>query len=323
MLKIRQPKESEISHRIIDLFITASGFESRANFQAIKFASFAKERISLGFNSEMDDEIRKLNDNFYISNNFSLSIVDGEGSINTFLNEIIDKICFLAKTDRQVLIYIDYSCMTKNWYSYLLYGIFHLPKRKNIKLYLGYSHAEFVKYDGNQTLNRVVSPLFGYCDLSVPSKPTALIIGMGNEPNRIYGLKEYFDAAPYLFYSDSSYNDMYCEEVEVLNKDIMSEISPNNIFKFPIHDLTYTNYILENLCLTLLKNYRVILAPCGPKPFAILSMINSLKHDDSIEVWRISAGSKVPKIDRKPTGLISIIELTFDTVCSKKSQVLI
>ena len=156
-----------------------------------------------------------------------------------------------------------------------------------------------------------MSPLFGYCDLNVPSRPTALIIGLGNERNRIYGLKEYFDAVPYLFYSDKSYNDKYSKEIEVINKEIIEETCPNNIFQFPIHDLTYTNYILENLCLTLLKDYRVIIAPCGPKPFAILAMINSLKHDDSLEVWRISPGSKIPKIDREPTGLISIIELDF------------
>lgn len=312
MIKIRQPQESEISSQQFDLFISASGFESRAIFQAQKFSILSKEKLSLAFSSEMNDKNRKFNDDYFSKNGFSLPILDGEESTCEYLNSIIDKITYLCDNQDNVVVYIDYSCMTKNWYSYLLYGIYQIQKKEKIKTYFGYSHAEYISFNGVNTLNRIVDPLFGFCDISVPSKPTALIIGMGNEPNRIYGLKEYFDAVPYLFYTDKSYNEKYSKEVELLNQNIMNEISQNNIFSFPIHDLLYTNYILENLCTTLLKDYRVILAPCGPKPFALLCMINSLKHEDSLEVWRISAGSKINKVDRKPTGLISYIELTFN-----------
>ena len=165
----------------------------------------------------------------------------------------------------------------------------------------------------------ITSPLFGYCDLNVPSKPTALIIGMGNEPNRIEGLTEYFDAVPYLFYSDKSYNYEYSNEIESLNKSIIKGTNLDYIFKFPIYDLGYLNFMLSSLCEALLRDFRVVIAPCGPKPFALIAMINALNYNNrsdkeylgnSIEVWRISPGDKLGKVDRVPTGLISVIELT-------------
>ena len=83
-----------------------------------------------------------------------------------------------------------------------------------------------------------------------------------------------------------------------------------NIFRFPIHDLIYTNFLLENLCKALLNDFRIIIAPCGPKPFALLAMINALKYENYIEVWRISPGKRIPKINRKPTELVSVLEVT-------------
>lgn len=309
MIYIKQPTIEAIIDLEIDIFIAASGFETRATFQSIKLHSNAKQKFVFGFKNEIQDRIRMKNDTFFKKHGFASCVINGDESTITQFHDILNEIENIS--NEEIIVYIDYSCMTKNWYSYLLYGFFNLDNKKNIKLYFGYSHATFEKSKDSVSLNRIVSPLYGFCDFSVPSKPTALIIGLGNEINRVYGLKEYFDAVPYLFYSDSSYNEKYCEEIETLNNDILEKTKADQIFKFPIYDLIYTNFLLENLCLSLTRDFRVIIAPCGPKPFALLSMINSLKNDLDIEVWRISPGTKINKVDRKPTGLISVLELSF------------
>ncbi len=311
MIQINQVSEEIINNVEINLFISASGFESRAIFQAEKFRHNSKQKIAFCFKPEPNDIIRTNNDINFENYGFQMQFLDSEESAIKFINQILVDISAQLTKENHFTIYIDYSCMTKNWYSYLLYGIYNLLNPINIKVYLGYSHALFSPFDGNQSLNKIISPLFGYCDLSVPSKPTALVIGMGNEANRIYSLREYFDSVPYLFYSDTTYNEEHSIEVERQNKLIIEESQPSNIFKFPVHDLIYTHYILQNLCLTLAHNYRVILAPCGPKPFSILSMIIALNNSNNIEVWRISAGSKISRVERKPTGLISILELSY------------
>lgn len=309
MIKINQVDYSQVQNKNFDFFIAASGFEKRASFQSQEFRGIAHNKIVLGFNSVIDHPNRKVNDSVFNKNDFETILIDSEISDNIKLKEIIDRIYEMSKKKAEVKIYIDYSSMTQNWYSYLLFLINNLIK--NISITFGYSHAKYIPSNGKNILNRVVKPLLGYCNLSVPSKPTALIIGMGNEPNRIYGLKEYFDAVPYLFYSDNSYNEEYSTEIEFLNKDFINEIKTENVFRFPIYDLIYTNYLLDNLCNVLMKNFRVIIAPCGPKPFALLAMLNSLMHDNLIEVWRISPGDSLSICDRVPTGLISTLEVNF------------
>ena len=315
MINLKQINSDELNLLKLDFFIASSGFESRAIAQTEKYSQNSNIKIVLGFSNELDDETRIYNDSIFEKNNFSEQIImQGEEKSIEELNKIINTIDNYSNNQECTRVYIDYSCMTRNWYSYLLFGLDNIDNKDKVKIYFGYSHAEHVPNNGDSTFNRVVCPLLGYCDLNVPSKPTALIIGMGNEPNRIYGLKEYFDAASYLFYSDESYNEKYSEEIENINKDIIDSTKPENIFTFPIHDLIYTNYILESLCNALMKEYRVVIAPCGPKPFALLAMINSLKYDYSLEVWRISPGDRAPKVDRKPTGLISVVELSFSAL---------
>lgn len=311
MIKTRQIDPTNFQVERLDFFIASSGYESRANFQSEKFHSISQKKYVLGFDVEKVDPTRKKNDQFFENAGFIYYEVSGENLISDLLNHILLDIETFISSDGLTHVYIDYSCMSRNWYSYLLYGFTLLQNNHRFRFYFGYSHAKYVCNDGNDTLNRIVKPLLGFCDLSVPSKPTALIVGMGNEANRVLGLKEYFDAVPYLFYSDPSYNEKYGEEVEEVNGSIIAETKSENVFKYPVNDLIYTEYILNNLCRTLENNYRIIIAPCGPKPFALLAMITSLKLDFPVEVWRISPGSKVSKIDRVPTGLISLLEVKF------------
>ena len=161
-MKLRQPETDTLENLNIDFFIVSSGFESRVTTQAVKYSRFAKEKIALAFNSEMDDPIRIENDHTLSMLGFSLSVVDGEELTNLKLNQIVNQIDEYAKVNDNAIVYIDYSSMTRNWYSYLLYGFFNSINKERIKLFFGYSHAEFVASDENHTLNRIVSPLFGY-----------------------------------------------------------------------------------------------------------------------------------------------------------------
>jgi hypothetical protein len=310
-MEITQLNFDSLENKNFDYFIAASGFESRATFQAKKYKGIAKKKLVIGFCNEMDDSNRIENDSFFKEADFKSIIVSKDEVDVTIFKEIVFDVFSDFESQDHLDIYIDYSSMTKNWYASLLHAFYSLYtiKKKTISLFFGYSHGKYIKYNGNDALNRVVDPLIGYCNLTVPTKPSALIIGLGNETNRVYGLKEYFDAVPYLFYSDLSYNEEYSQEVEEINNDFIAETKQENIFKFPVYDLIYTNFLLENLCKVLLNNFRVIIAPCGPKPFALLAMINSLKFENTIEVWRISPGKGRSKIVREATGLISVLEI--------------
>jgi hypothetical protein len=294
-----------------DAYIACSGFEERASYQISHFEGQAKKKIVLGFTSEQSDLIRKKNDRKFLDANFESVTIDGDTNNIEWFQELIAERLQENPNQNEYRFYVDYSSMTRNMYGNILTVINNITIDKTIHVTFAYSHAKYSPTVDNEVLNRFVEPIYGYCNLSIPSKPTALIICLGNEKNRVYGLQEYFDAATFLFYSDSSYNSEFSEEVERVNYEILSNTNVDDVVRFPIHDLGYTNYLLENLCQVLLKKYRVVIAPCGPKVFTLLSMINSIKYESEIEVWRISPGSALPKINREATGLVSVITASF------------
>jgi hypothetical protein len=295
----------------IDLFIGASGFETRSIFQFEEFKDLIQSGIIIGFNRFKDLDVRKFNDSKFEKSGLTILQVNEEDKVKISLSSISKKISDLLNSVENPNIFLDYSSMTRNWYSYILYVIFNIDKRNKINLFLGYSHAEYVENSELETSNRIVNPLFGYCNFGIPNKPTALVIGLGNEANKVFGLKEYFDAVPFIFHTDKSYNLAYYNDSKVILDEVLNQVAEKNVYEYPINDLIYSYFMLENLCTSLLQDNRVVLAPCGPKPFALLSMLLSLKFDHSLEVWRISAGKDIQPIDKKPTGLVTILNLKF------------
>ncbi|WP_299676532.1 hypothetical protein [uncultured Tenacibaculum sp.] len=316
MFKLKQintEKLSEIDFAdSIDLFIGCLGYEERAIYQAKEIFDNIKDNIIIVFGNHEDEHFRKINEEFFKKNNFNLLYTDTPNKERESLLKIDEKINEILNNSNDVVnVYIDYSSMTKSWYSHILLGIFNNERKENLKIILGYSHAEHVRSKLIDNYNRIVTPLFGYCNLSVPNIPTSVVIGLGNEANRVIGLKEYFDTVPFVFHSDETYNSEYYKDATDLLESYLSRIPSKNIFTYPINDLIYTYYLMENLCSSLIKNHRVIIAPCGPKPFTVLSLILSLKYSDIIEVWQITPGDNLEKINRKPTGLVTILELDF------------
>ncbi|TQI71434.1 hypothetical protein JM79_2367 [Gramella sp. Hel_I_59] len=310
MFKVQHFEKLENINKI-DLFIGASGFENRATFQANKFRSIIKNGLVICFDHYKNSKNRIKNDTRYKQLGFEFYLAEEHENETLFLNKISLAVEKVISENDDPVIYLDYSSMSRNWYSYIIYSIFHIDKKNKAKILFGYSHAEHVNEKPDQSPNRIVEPLYGYCNFGIPTKPTSLVIGLGNEPNKVFGLKEYFDAIPYIFHTDQSYNSNYYTEAKQILKTILTQVAEKNVYEYPIMDLEYTYFLMDNLCTQLIKENRVILAPCGPKPFTLLCLLLALKHEDMLEVWRISAGKEIPMNDRKPTGEITILELIF------------
>jgi hypothetical protein len=307
-IHISQAKFAEIKNDQFDLIIAASGFEKRAAFQIPQISDSQAQKIALAFNNEKDDNNRLNNDAIFRAHGFTLIEADGSNLEIEFLRSIFR----MTPTKRRINVYVDYSCMTRNWYAQILLFATKFLDVEKANFFFGYSVAEYEYVAKEEKLNEIVEPIFGFCKLSIPSKPTALVICLGNEISRVYGLREFFDATTYLFYSDTKFGNKFSYEVEDVNYDILASTPNEHIFKYPLEDLVYTSFLIESLCRSLNENYRVILAPCGPKTFTLLSLINSLKLNTEIEVWRISPGKSLQKLDRAPNGQVLLLNVCIE-----------
>jgi hypothetical protein len=132
---------------------------------------------------------------------------------------------------------------------------------------------------------------------------------LGYETNRTFGLKEFFDAElMYLFYTESN---EYTEYVIDRNKELLSITPPKCKISYNIKDILLTKTILYDLCTSLKNDFRIIIAPCGPKIFTLISFFIA-SEIDSIDVWRISSDDIDVHAKREPTGEVISCEILYE-----------
>lgn len=293
----------------IDLLICSSGFEKRAtHFARLIDHSKITKKVVLFFNDRTTELSREENDNYFKVNNFE--IIHSDGDLEEEVTKVISD--FLLRSQiKEINILVDYSCMTRIWYGGILKSLkFGQYSNMNVKVLFSYTIAKYVKPSEIPTYNIHIGPIRGFTSLSIPQKPTALIICLGYEKNRAIGLYEYFDGETFLFYSNSDRDSQYSKDVKVNNAEMIEMTKAQNRYEYPINDMDYTNEMLSSLCMDLSKDYRVIIAPCGPKPFTLLSLITALRFEN-VDAWRISSGKESIPVEKEAEGEVVIYEVEF------------
>lgn len=303
---IKQIASDEIKEKEFDLVVASSGYEARATYISNEINKNIKNKAVFSFNEYKDEEIRKKNDELFKSLNFTSIELEGGDSI-----VIIDYIDNFIKTFEgdTLSILIDYSSMTRIWYGSIINYFKHtIIENKTIKVYFSYSCAKLHKPIEKESKLSHFDPIDGFCSLSIPSAPTALITGLGYETNKTFGLKDFFDAELlYLFYTEG--ND-FTEHVVYRNKDLFSQTPPKYKIPYNIKDILLTKTMLYDLCLSLKNDFRIIIAPCGPKIFTLISFFVA-SEIDSVDVWRISSNDIDVHANREPTGEIISCEICY------------
>jgi len=288
------------------------GYEKRSAYLYKLLNVNLLNNFVLAFGANQDKNFIENLNLFKENPNNNIIISDGEKDIDIYnsLNDFLKE----QKSKEEINILIDYSSMTKIWMSaFLKYLVsFNSENISRVNLYYSYSHSKFSIPTQASKHGISVMPMDGFCKLSLPDKPTALIIGLGYDKNMATGLSQYLDAESYIFHTDNSYSNKYRTSVLDENVDLLREVKEENIYEFPILDINYTQSILHSLLTDLLQTNRIVLAPCGPKIFTLLCLVESLILDN-VDVWRISSSVSTEKIiDKLPDGKISVLKITFE-----------
>lgn len=305
--KTSQISIDEIKDTNFDLFIVASGFESRARFFAENNQINAQKKICLSFLESSENVARKENDLKFKSLGFDFFTCSGNS--NTEIVRILNDVISTSKEHLNVL--VDYSSMTRVWYAAIINCLKNLERPGLIvSLWFVYSSSKYTEPPKSISYNKYVGPINGFYSITIPDRPSALIIGLGYVEARAFGLAEFFDVQPLLFIADNSSSKEFCEEVQKNNSTLLSTTTDDNIFYYPLNNMNFTENLLFRICKDLQEKYRLILAPCGPKPFTLLCLLTSLRFQ-AVDVWRISAGEMEETVDKQASGLILCYSATF------------
>lgn len=309
---IKQVSTEELEKLNFDLILASSGYEARADFVSRLLSKKADQKIVFAFNDHKNHSIRKKNDSTFHELKYRFIDTDGDNSelIIKEINHFIEK---NNKTELSIL--IDYSSMTRVWYASIIDYFKHYVIEKTIQVYFSYSCAGHKLSSSGEEEKKEefiishFSPISEFCGLSVPFVPTALITGLGYETNQTYGLKEFFDAElAYLFYTE---NNEYTNYIIEKNKDLLKRTDSKYIIPYSVNDVLLTKTILYDLCNTLKNNFRIIIAPCGPKIFTLISFFVASELG-SIDIWRISSSDHDAQIEREATGEIITCEICYE-----------
>lgn len=228
---------------------------------------------------------------------------DFEGITNIYVKEISDIFNILenvlSSNQAEFNIYIDYSCMTKPWY----YSIINYLANTKLDAQLVNAYFSYTPSIYSEPLppkqNTKIEPLPGNYKIS-NHKPKALIVCLGYEQNKAQGIIDQLDPnLTYIFYTDPALDSRFVKQVENNNKDILNLVPDSHIIKYPFSDILQLERELTSLYYLLRNDYNIIIAPLGPKPFTLVSMVLSVIYKE-IEIWRVDGGFDINKYEREP-----------------------
>lgn len=283
---------SDIDEQSIDLFILGGNHEKRvlSLFDKIKDVAHIKRTIMFRFKDEFSP----------LKNNFELQTIKDCSQIYSTLENI-----FKNHNDESFTLLVDYSCMTKSWYySIILFLSNKTLKLKNIRAIFSYTPSKY-----SEPLlpkpNSDIAPLPG--KHVVPTdKPKALVVCLGYEQNKAEGIIEHLDPKfCHIFYTKPSLDPSFSKKVEENNRSILDE-RKDHFTTYDFKDLLSLERELNALYQILKRDYSIIIAPLGPKPFALVSMIMAAKYPE-IDIWRVGSGYNINEYDREALDKNSFI----------------
>jgi|SRR5882724_71191 len=303
--------DSQFLEEDLTVVLCADGYEERSVAAASqlkgKDISF---RYAIPF-KEQKILSRPDNDIFFQANEYELlpelSGSDFDGACSAF--EKILTSCIKRGSCR---IAIDYSCMTRAWLGAFINHLFDRSSEgARVDVFFLYSPAAFSE-PRYPSPNAIVTPLRGFCSLRAVDEPVALVIGCGYEKMRATGLKEYIDpATTVLFYTDPAFDNRYPQLVIENNAGLFAEVGEKNVVRYPLQDMDSTAAMLYDRVTDLSKNFRVILAPLGVKPFSLLSMLLAARYRLA-DVWRVSGETLTTPRKGESSGELLVYRVSFD-----------
>lgn len=307
LISTTQIPDSILPHLDLDVFVTASGYETRA-VHVVSFLDMTRIRVktAFGFTDRITPQ-REENDRTLQRAGVKLIAAGGDSA--EVVRETVRRHVEEQKQEC-VRVFVDYSCMTRSWYAGVIEAISSVQNKERVECLFSYGPAQFTQ-PLDTSPNAVVGPIPGFCSLDVPEKPSALVIGLGYERERALGLHDYIDpAVSFAFYTDPALDQQYRDVVLANNSVLLKRLPKERVYRHPLADLQRTGNSLLSLYSGLRDDYRVILAPLGVKPFSLLCLLLATRFGD-IDVWRVSPGTKAPPQDRKALGPLLLLQAVF------------
>lgn len=294
---------SRLSEESYDIILVAHGFESRAIAVAGRAKPEIPVRCALGFNHNQVEAF-ETNGEWLRANGFTiipnLSDKEFSGAIRDVLFAALKKLPDIAAPLR---IAIDVSCFDRFRLAEIVESIRFAATLRDIEVDYWYCIAKFaapIPAKGRNEFAGPIHPRFAG-RFSDPSRPLALIAGLGYEIGKVMGAAEYVQAARVIALFPESPISAYQPMVHDANKLLLDDLDMRDVIPYPVDDPERTIATLDAVVRGLQETHNIVLLPGGPKIFVLGCLIVQTMYPET-SVWRVSSGSSINSRDVLPSA---------------------
>ncbi|HYW95290.1 MAG TPA: hypothetical protein VE870_06875, partial [Bacteroidales bacterium] len=235
-IRANQVDANTLNSNIFDIFIVAAGYEKRCTYLLENYNISAAKKVAIAFDEKSNELHRRKNNRILKDNGFTFIQIAGSerDSLGSYLEEHV-----FTPGSKNLRILIDYSCMTKLWYSTIInYFVEEEDHYDSVNAFFSYTPAKFSLPKKSKSPKKVESINIGTKRFD-PAKPTALVIGLGYEKGRAEYIKRKVKPdLTCLMYADPAPDNQYVECVFKMNQDIMNEIDVRNLYNYPLNEIS-------------------------------------------------------------------------------------
>jgi hypothetical protein len=281
-----------------DLAIVACGHETRCRYVASRFERSRPSRLEvLGFSGFREESTRVLNDEYFTDHWNVQPIITQNRDDNTIFG-ILDA---AAEKDQLRSILVDYSSMTRFWYTAVLNWFRYRWDGQAIDLDFVYAPGH---YEGNIPRLEVeeIVCLPGCEGSTSSSGPSIALVGMGFDG--LSALCALDDLEPDLVIGFAASDGAESEYVEIVRKENaeMLDRSGKELLIFPMQSLVSTVRLLSEVISPYRHGFSVTIVPMGPKPHVLASVLLAMRLPQ-IACLHVS-GTREYAWDAKPDGRV-------------------
>lgn len=277
------------------VLFAASGYESRGR-RAFKGKAKVEEKYCVAFAEDPYGGARPENDRFFRARDFEPLAASGtEGG------PVYEQLTACLRKGRSTFA-IDISCMTRVWYGSIVMAL----QRHQLGCGTEPIVVDFIYTPGRRTasteqlgVNSALEPVPGFASFMLPDRPPALVLGVGGDVERAFGVCSFIDAPHVTLFAHSQANH---SRRHPTHGSLRPDEWRATVHRYHLSDPATTFSMLDSACRALSPNWRVVLASVAPKMFSLICFLVATLHHD-VSVWRVSRQIKATDPDVKPAGL--------------------
>ena len=282
-----------------DLSLFASGYESRSVYipSQIEPAMVANPLI-FGFKEEQYSGQRIDNDKFYSKRwncNPILLSADGDKPIYEHLHKHAKMI------SGSLYIIIDYSSMSRLWYTAVLNWARFAPPNKEVIIDFVYSMGRYEEEKRPMIIREMVS-IPGCEGRAYRLRESIAVFGLGFHGLAALCVLDQLEAdTVYAFLASPGSSEEYVVKTRKINKDLINSHKTKAVLEMPLASIESCYRHLAETIAPHRPDGEITLVPMGPKPHVLASILVAMRFQE-VACLRVSGASD--PLDVKPTGEI-------------------